>query len=93
MKGITLTEEFVSQITGTPIAPKEVAAEPTKALNEEAVEDTHQCPLCESSLKEAISDEKLREHVAFVLSLINESEDVGDSESVDETDDLEDDNN
>ena len=46
---------------------------------EEAVE-AHVCPLCESQLEEAISDEKLAEHVDFMVGIINEMEDISDDD-------------
>lgn len=46
---------------------------------EEAVEG-HVCPLCESQLEEAISDEQLAEHVDFMVGIINEMEDISDED-------------
>jgi len=46
---------------------------------EEAVE-AHVCPLCESKLEEAISDEKLAEHVDFMVGVISEMEDITDED-------------
>lgn len=46
---------------------------------EEAVE-AHVCPLCESQLEEAISDEQLAEHVDFMVGIINEMEDISDDD-------------
>lgn len=46
---------------------------------EEAVEG-HVCPLCESQLEEAISDEQLAEHVDFMVGIINEMEDISDDD-------------
>jgi DNA repair exonuclease SbcCD ATPase subunit len=46
---------------------------------EEAVE-AHVCPLCESQLEEAISDEQLAEHVDFMVSVISEMEDITDED-------------
>ena len=81
MRGITLSEGFVSQILGTPL--KEVAKvdESVEESTEEAEE--HVCPLCESKLEKAISQEKLEEHVNYFLSVINENFEV-DGESLDE---------
>ena len=46
---------------------------------EEAVEG-HVCPLCESQLEEAISDEQLAEHVDFMVGVISEMEDITDED-------------
>lgn len=46
---------------------------------EEAVEG-HVCPLCESQLEEAISDERLAEHVDFMVGVISEMEDITDED-------------
>jgi hypothetical protein len=46
---------------------------------EEAVE-AHVCPLCESQLEEAISDEQLAEHVDFMVGVISEMEDISDED-------------
>jgi len=46
---------------------------------EEAVE-AHVCPLCESQLEDAISDEQLAEHVDFMVGIINEMEDISDDD-------------
>jgi len=46
---------------------------------EEAVE-AHVCPLCESKLEEPISDEKLAEHVDFMVGVISEMEDITDED-------------
>ena len=46
---------------------------------EEAVE-AHVCPLCESQLEGAISDEQLAEHVDFMVGIINEMEDISDDD-------------
>lgn len=42
--------------------------------------ETHVCPLCESHLEEAISDEQLAEHVDFMVGIINEMEDISDDD-------------
>ena len=64
---------------------------------EEAVEG-HVCPLCESQLEDAISDEQLAEHVDFMVGVISEMEDISDEDltelaeeiASDEADDQED---
>lgn len=75
-------------------------------INEEAEEvseeaDEHVCPLCQSHLQEAISDEALMEHTANVLEAVNaatlneeeeeeDGEELYEEEEEDEDDDEED---
>jgi len=48
-----------------------------KAVNEstevESDEEVHTCPLCESQLETAISDERIQEHIDYVLDVVNET--------------------
>lgn len=79
MKGITLTDELVSQIVGKP-ATKISESQETVGQGGE-----HVCPLCESHLEEPISEEKIQEHVDYFLEVINENFDiVGDDLDEDE---------
>ena len=64
-----------------------------ETLEEEA--DEHVCPLCQSHLQEAISDEALMEHTANVLEAVNaatlnEEEEEEDGEELYEEDEDED---
>lgn len=43
-------------------------------------EQAHSCPLCESELIEEISDEKLMGHVDSITNIVNEMNDISDSE-------------
>ena len=71
--------------------------EAKQPINEEAEEvseeaDEHVCPLCQSHLQEAISDEALMEHTANVLEAVNaatlnEEEEEEDGENLSEEDD------
>lgn len=72
--GVKLQEssETVDTAEATPEAGDE-----TEAVQESQV---HTCPLCESQLEHEISDEKLAEHVDFVLGIINEMDNVSDEE-------------
>lgn len=83
MRGITLDESFVNEILGTQL--KEVKKVDESKKVEESTEEAeeHVCPLCESKLEKAISQEKLEEHVNYFLSVINENFEV-DGESLDE---------
>ena len=70
MRGIQLTEEFVSQIVGKPAAKISESAEGGEHT------EAHVCPLCESHLEEPISEEKIQEHVDYFLDVINENFDI-----------------
>lgn len=70
--GVKLTEN-------TEAAPAAVEAE-EEVETEEVNEETHSCPLCESSLESPISDEKLTEHIEMMLGIINEMNDITDEE-------------
>ena len=52
--------------------------EDAEAVNEEETEE-HTCPLCESTLEEALSDEKLSEHVDYILSIVEGLDSEGES--------------
>ena len=52
--------------------------EEAEAVNEEETEE-HTCPLCESALEEALSDEKLSEHVDYILSIVEGLDSEGES--------------
>jgi hypothetical protein len=75
---------------------KQPLDESTEQVDEEAEE--HTCPLCQSHLQEAISDEALMEHTANILEAVNaatlnegeEEEDGEDLYEEDESDDDED---
>lgn len=53
----------------------EKLTESEEAKEEVLVEDTekHVCPLCESVLEENLSDDKLQEHVNYILGILNEN--------------------
>lgn len=93
MRGISVDQSVIDQIlTGkapakveekTETKPVEKAA-PTKV--EESTEDegeTHVCPLCESALENPLSEEKIEEHVNWMLGVINENFEI-DADSLDE---------
>lgn len=69
MRGIQLTEDYISQIVGKPAAKISESAEAPQA-------EKHVCPLCESHLEEPISEEKIQEHVDYFLEVINENFDI-----------------
>jgi DNA repair exonuclease SbcCD ATPase subunit len=74
--GVKLTES----VEGT--QGQEQVQEPVQADEEQIEEavEAHVCPLCESQLEEAISDEQLAEHVDFMVSVISEMEDITDED-------------
>lgn len=74
--GVKLTES-VQEPQAQEQGQEEVPADEEQI--EEAVE-AHVCPLCESQLEEAISDERLAEHVDFMVGIINEMEDISDED-------------
>jgi DNA repair exonuclease SbcCD ATPase subunit len=87
--GVSLNESVDTQEAQEVVeTPVEVEAEV-----EQVTEETHSCPLCESTLEESISDEKLTEHIEMMLGIINEMNDVTDEEleaieeEIDEVDD------
>tara|TARA_R100001509_G_scaffold43822_2_gene23741 strand:- start:752 stop:1105 length:354 start_codon:yes stop_codon:yes gene_type:complete len=75
MRYINVDDDFVGQI----LAANQLAE--SKDLNEsqevevveEACEEGHVCPLCESELDEPISEESMQECVDFILGTINEA--------------------
>jgi DNA repair exonuclease SbcCD ATPase subunit len=69
--GVKLTESFEQSQEAQDVQEEEQI--------EEAVE-AHVCPLCESQLEEAISDEQLAEHVDFMVGVISEMEDITDED-------------
>jgi hypothetical protein len=83
MRGIQLTEEFVSQIVGKPAAK---ISESTEGGDHT---EAHVCPLCESHLEEPISEEKIQEHVDYFLDVINENFDIV-GEELNEEEEMED---
>lgn len=75
--GISLNESVDTQEAQE---AQEVIDTPVEAEVEQVNEETHSCPLCESTLEEAISDEKLTEHIEMMLGIINEMSDISDEE-------------
>ena len=95
MKYIDVSNDYVANILrATGLVTEETAIAPTSAeveqegINEETAE--HFCPLCESQLEEAISEDALKECVDFILNTINEmtQEDGEVLEESDESDEL-----
>ncbi|MAK50913.1 hypothetical protein [Marinobacter sp.] len=89
MRYINVDDDYVGQI----LAANQLAE--SKDLNEsqevevveEACEDGHICPLCESELDAPISEEAMQECVDFILGTINEALEQ-EGESLEEDEDL-----
>lgn len=73
--GIRITEDS-EVMQGEDTQEQQVSDEQPQTIEEQA----HVCPLCESSLQEAITDEQLAEHVDFMVGIINEMEDISDDD-------------
>jgi len=92
MRYINVDDEFVGQI----LAANQLAE--SKDLNEsqevevveEACEEGHVCPLCESELDAPISEEAMQECVDFILGTINEALEQ-DGESLEEAEEKDED--
>ena len=96
MKGINVTDEYANAVIAQcPIQEIADTANADEILQEaqavlEAEEDCHACPLCESELEEPISEERLAEHVDYLLNVLNEATDE-DGELLSEDEDFDDD--
>ena len=98
MKGINVSDEYVNAVIAqcpthkieesAPKKVEDVIQEKADAKSGEAEEDGAACPLCESHLQEPISEERLAEHVEYLLSVLNEATD-DDGETLSEEDELE----
>jgi hypothetical protein len=73
MKGIQISDDFVSQIFGRSAGKLSESTVEVESQDEVLEEGTHVCPLCDSELNEAISEERIQEHIDFFLSVINEN--------------------
>jgi DNA repair exonuclease SbcCD ATPase subunit len=74
--GVRITEN-------TEVTQDQEVAQDEQVDQQEQIEEAaegHVCPLCESQLHEAISDEQLSEHVDFMVSVISEMEDITDED-------------
>jgi len=78
MRGITLTEDFVTQIVGKPavkISESQEGGEQT---------EKHVCPLCESHLEAPISDDQLSEHIDLMIDIIDEMSQITEGEDAED---------
>tara|TARA_R110000782_G_scaffold76057_3_gene151517 strand:- start:64 stop:366 length:303 start_codon:yes stop_codon:yes gene_type:complete len=78
MRYVDVSKEYVASVLeavcpGTAVKEPIVEAKdaPVEEVVNEEVEE-HVCPLCESELDEALSDESLQECLEFIMDTINE---------------------
>lgn len=97
MRGMDIAKEIYEDILKSKVwadqGVKVNLKESTEVSEEvEAIEEeTHVCPLCESTLEEPISEEKIEEHVNSLVDVVLEAFGEGvDLESLDEEVDEED---
>ena len=89
MRYINVDDDYVGQILAANqlVESKEINEAQEVEVVEEACEDGHVCPLCESELDAPISEEAMQECVDFILGTINEALEQ-DGESIEEDEDL-----
>lgn len=92
MKGIDVSESLVNSVLdfvkpghSKKLDETKKEAEAKKVAESTEVEEAeeHVCPLCESKLEKALTQEQLQEHVNYFLNVINENFEV-DGGSLDE---------
>jgi|TARA_E500000305_G_scaffold54562_1_gene43581 hypothetical protein len=87
MRYIDVADEYVNQILEAnklsnhslteakkPEMKKKDEEEDKKMEKQEESTELHQCPLCESELDEALTVERIQEHIEQILETINEAE-------------------
>lgn len=93
MKYLDVSEDYVKSILklnnlleeDSKIEVSAEAEETQEEIVEEATEEVHACPLCESELDEALPDSALQECIDFILDTLNETqEEDGEALSEDE---------
>jgi len=89
MRYINVDDDYVGQILAANqlVESKEINEAQEVEVVEEACEDGHVCPLCESELDAPISEEAMQECVDFILGTINEALEQ-EGESLEEDEDL-----
>ena len=75
MRYINVDDEFVGKILAANrlVESKGLNESQEVEVVEEACEEGHVCPLCESELDEPISEQNMQECVDFILGTINEA--------------------
>ena len=92
MKYLTVDDDYVANIlSANKLAESTTLEESSEVVEIEETISEHVCPLCESSLDEAISDESWSACVDKILEAINESnaeigEDLSEKSSCDDED-------
>jgi len=89
MRYIDVNDEFVSQILTANRLVEDTGVSESEVV-EEAQAEEHVCPLCESELDEAISEESMKECIDFILGTLNEALEQ-DGESLEEAEDADED--
>tara|TARA_R110002096_G_scaffold70254_6_gene168473 strand:- start:13505 stop:13807 length:303 start_codon:yes stop_codon:yes gene_type:complete len=89
MRYINVNDEFVSQILTANRLVEDTGVSESEVV-EEAQAEEHVCPLCESELDEAISEESMKECIDFILGTLNEALEQ-DGESLEEAEDADED--
>ena len=89
MRYIDVNDEFVSQILTANHLVENTGVSESEVV-EEAQAEEHVCPLCESELDEAISEESMKECIDFILGALNEALEQ-DGESLEEAEDTDED--
>lgn len=86
MRYINVDDEFVGKILAANQLTESKGLQESQEVEvvEEACEEGHVCPLCESELDEPISEQNMQECVDFILGTINEALEQ-DGESLEET--------
>ena len=92
MRYINVDDDYVGQILAANqlVESKEINEAQEVEVVEEACEDGHVCPLCESELDAPISEEAMQECVDFILGTINEALEQ-DGESIEEAEEKDED--
>tara|TARA_Y100001938_G_C8037592_1_gene404249 strand:- start:691 stop:1008 length:318 start_codon:yes stop_codon:yes gene_type:complete len=90
MRYINVDDDFVGEILAANKLSnsKDLNESQEVEVVEEACEEGHVCPLCESELDEPISEQNMQECVDFILGTINEALEH-DGESLEESEDEE----
>jgi hypothetical protein len=92
MRYINVDDDYVGKILAANqlVESKKVDEAQEVEVVEEACEEGHVCPLCESELDGPISEQAMQECVDFILGTINEALEE-DSESIEEADEKDED--
>lgn len=75
MRYINVDDDFVGKILAANQTATSKGLKESQEVEvvEEAIEDEHVCPLCESELEHPIPEENMQECVDFILGTINEA--------------------